>query len=43
MTGERLRVSGSDANARGDTVYLGMVRVVAPVGAEGENLGRVPR
>ncbi|MFL7791771.1 MAG: glycosyltransferase family 39 protein [Anaerolineae bacterium] len=43
MTGERLRVSGSDANARGDTVYLGTVRVVSPVGVEGENLGRVPR
>jgi 4-amino-4-deoxy-L-arabinose transferase-like glycosyltransferase len=29
-TGERLRVSGRDANSRGDTVYLGTVRVVAP-------------
>jgi hypothetical protein len=30
LTGERMRVSGADANARGDTVYLGTVRVVAP-------------
>jgi hypothetical protein len=30
MTGERMRVSGGDANSRGDTVYLGTVRVVAP-------------
>jgi 4-amino-4-deoxy-L-arabinose transferase-like glycosyltransferase len=30
MTGVRLNVSGRDANARGDTVYLGTVRVVAP-------------
>jgi hypothetical protein len=43
MTGERVMVSGSDANSRGDTVYLGMVRIVAPEGVEGEKLGRAPR
>lgn len=30
LTGERMRVSGGDANERGDTVYLGTVRVIAP-------------
>jgi hypothetical protein len=35
LTGERVRVSGRDANARGDTVYLGTVRVVAPTALAG--------
>jgi hypothetical protein len=39
LTGKRVRVSGQDANACGDTVCLGTVRVVAPAasaGVEGE-------
>jgi hypothetical protein len=30
LTGERVPVSGNDANERGDTVQLGTVRIVAP-------------
>ena len=41
MTGERVPVSGGDANARGDTVYLGTVRVVAP-SSSGDGEGKGP-
>jgi hypothetical protein len=30
MTGERVPVTGQDANAWGNAVYLGTVRVISP-------------